>query len=203
MRAALAAVIIAASTLAAAAQPIRDDRYFVAWGGMGQDVIKAMRCAHRPCRHVTRQRHRSRAPRTVPVPKPRPKALARGLVEEVQKGAAEAAKPISGLAAVAGRYLGGNPTGWRRAWCGNFMRLVVRQAGLPDHKGGNLARNWSHYGRASSARVGAIGVMPHHVGIVIGRCRGGGILLRSGNHGRRVGDGCYAARRFIAFRSTS
>lgn len=184
----LVAILLGCASVANAA-PIRDDRYFVAWGGMGQDVVRAVRCAPpRACRQgrPLRGKKRSHTHRTVIADK----SLARGFVSEVN----------TGLAAIAKQYLGSNPTGWRRAWCGNFMRLVVRQAGLPDHKGGNLARNWRTYGSPSGPSPGAIGVMRHHVGIVIGRCRGGRIALRSGNHGRRVADGCYAASRFIAFR---
>jgi hypothetical protein len=105
---------------------------------------------------------------------------------------------VSDLAARAAVYLGGNPTGWARAWCGKFLRMVVPQDPGPAF---DRARNWSRYGRPSGPAPGAIGVMPHHVGIVIGRCADGRIHLRSGNHNRRVGDGCYAAGRFIAFRS--
>jgi hypothetical protein len=102
------------------------------------------------------------------------------------------------LAARAGAYLGGNPTGWARVWCGKFMRMIVPQDPGPAF---NVARNWSRYGKPSSPAPGAIGVLPHHVGVVLGRCADGRIHLRSGNHNRRVGDGCYAASRFIAFRS--
>jgi hypothetical protein len=105
----------------------------------------------------------------------------------------------SALASVAGRYLGGNPTGWGRVWCGVFMRLVVRQAGLPDNPAGNLARSWAHYGRPTGAQPGAIAVMPHHVGIVLA-IQGDRVLVRSGNHGHRVADGWYPARRIIAYR---
>jgi hypothetical protein len=106
--------------------------------------------------------------------------------------------PFSDLAARAAAYLGRNPTGWARVWCGKFLRMIVPSDPGPAF---NAARAWRHYGRASAPQPGAIGVMPHHVGIVLGRCADGRIHLRSGNHNRRVGDGCYAAGRFIAFRS--
>jgi hypothetical protein len=103
-----------------------------------------------------------------------------------------------GLAARAGRYLGTNPTGWRRVWCGRFLRMIVPRDPGPAF---DAARSWARYGSAAHGPVpGAIGVMPHHVGIVLGRCADGRVLMRSGNHNRTVGDGCYAARRFIAFR---
>jgi uncharacterized protein (TIGR02594 family) len=106
------------------------------------------------------------------------------------------------LASVAGRYMGGNPTGWARVWCGAFMRLVVRQAGLPDNPAGNLARSWARYGRPSGPQPGAIAVMPHHVGIVLA-ADGDRVLIRSGNHGHRVADGWYSASRIIAYRVPS
>lgn len=107
-------------------------------------------------------------------------------------------RAFSGLAARAGQYLGTNPTGWARVWCGKFLRLIVPRDPGPAY---DVARNWKHYGAPAHGPVaGAIGVMPHHVGIVLGRCEGGGVLLRSGNHRKRVGDGCYSAARFIAFR---
>lgn len=155
----------------------------VAQGASPADVTRAMQ--RKPAR--AKKQRQQRQPRQLA----EPLTLARGFANEVAS---------TGLGAIAGRYLGGNPTGWRRLWCGNFMRLVVRQAGLPDLPSGNVARSWAGYGHPSGAVPGAIGVMRGHVGIVIGRCAGG-VLLRSGNHNRRVGDGCYALGRFIAFRS--
>ena len=106
---------------------------------------------------------------------------------------------FGGLAERAGRYLGTNPTGWARVWCGKFLRMVVPSDPGPAF---NVARNWKHYGSSAPGPVaGAIGVMPHHVGIVLGRCEGGGVWLRSGNHNKTVGDGCYSAAHFIAFRA--
>jgi hypothetical protein len=111
---------------------------------------------------------------------------------------ARAWRGVGGAAERAGRYLGTNPTGWARVWCGRFLRMIV-----PSDPGTafNVARTWARYGSAAPGPVaGAIGVMPHHVGIVLGRCPNGQVLLRSGNHKRTVGDGCYAQHRFIAFR---
>ena len=107
--------------------------------------------------------------------------------------------PVSGgLAEKAARYLGGNPTGWARRWCGRFLRMIVPRDPGPAF---DRARAWARYGAPAGPSPGAIGVMRHHVGIVLGRCADGRIHLRSGNHNRRVGDGCYAARRFIAWRA--
>lgn len=114
-----------------------------------------------------------------------------------------AAGAVGRLAERAGRYLGTNPTGWARLWCGRFLRMLMPRDPGPAF---NAARNWSRFGYdAGGPRPGAIGVLTRkgggHVGIVLGRCADGSILLRSGNHRGRVGDGCYAPSRFIAFRT--
>lgn len=168
------------------------DRY-VRIAQSAYDVTRAIGCPPPACQRGRVSKSRIKRPKPAPVRNklaPPSLTLAGGIKREVN----------SAIASIAGGYMGGNPTGWRSRWCGNFMRLVVRQAGLPDHPTGNLARNWRTYGRAALAQAGSIGVMRSHVGIVIGRCPDGRILLRSGNHGRRVGDGCYAVSRFIAFR---
>ena len=106
----------------------------------------------------------------------------------------------SNLAATAQQYIGRNPTGMRRRWCGAFMRRVVRQSGLPDNPNGNLSRSWASYGRAAApGTTGAIAVMRGHVGIVTGTCERGYQVL-SGNHNRTTGYGCYPASRIIAWR---
>lgn len=107
----------------------------------------------------------------------------------------------SNLVASMGRHLGGNPTGWRRAWCGQYLGMIARQNGLQPPPGYQLARNWARAGRdAGGPKPGAIMVMPHHVGVVIKPLGGGRVLVRSGNHGRRVADGVYLTRRAIAWR---
>jgi hypothetical protein len=88
--------------------------------------------------------------------------------------------------AVARRYLGGNPTGWARVWCGAFMRLVMRAAGYPDLPTGNLATAWARYGRASAPQPGAVVVWPHHVGLITAVHRNGLATVISGNDGHRV-----------------
>ena len=88
--------------------------------------------------------------------------------------------------AIARRYLGGNPTGWARAWCGAFMRLVMRAAGYPDLPSGNLAAAWARYGRPSAPQPGAIVVWPHHVGLITAVHGEGLATVISGNDARRV-----------------
>ena len=98
------------------------------------------------------------------------------------------------------RFLGSrNPTGFRGAWCGAFMAMVARREGRSIPPSPLLARSWARAGRPSGPVVGAIAVLPHHVGVVAA-VKPGKVLLVSGNHGHRVGVGWYAARRVIAYR---
>ena len=125
-------------------------------------------------RNATQRRHRG----------PRPSA-ARGLRDDAR---AEAGAPIAGdsTIAVARRYLGRNPTGWARAWCGAFMRLVMRGAGYPDLPSGNVASAWTHYGRPGLPQPGALVVWPHHVGLITAVYGDVRATVISGNDGRRV-----------------
>jgi hypothetical protein len=177
MRALLATLAVAGAIVtgcvAARAQVMADERYSVAMMS-ASDVIRALRCA--PPFGCKRQRSKPQRANT----------------------------PFSfsfadGLAARAAPHLGRNPTGWTRAWCGRFLRMIVPSDPGPSF---DAARNWARYGRdAGGPAPGTIGVMAHHVGIVLGRCDDGSVLMRSGNHNRTVGDGCYPPHRFIAFRS--
>jgi hypothetical protein len=94
----------------------------------------------------------------------------------------------------------GRPRGCPSAWCACYLEKILREAGLPS-LGSNAARDFAHYGRkAYAGQVGAIMVMPHHVGVVVGKCSDGRVKLVSGNHGSRVGTGCYSISRAIAWR---
>jgi len=66
-------------------------------------------------------------------------------------------------------------------WCGWWMR--TQKGGGPEL---NLARNWASWGRPSKARVGAVVVWSHHVGMITGRNAGGQWIVKSGNDGGRV-----------------
>jgi hypothetical protein len=95
------------------------------------------------------------------------------------------------------RDVGRNPTGMSHKWCGRQMAMWIG-------KGGNTAISYRSVGRPSGARVGAIAVMAHHVGIVTS-VGPGYVTLVSGNHsgksGRRVvGIGRYPISRILAFR---
>lgn len=89
------------------------------------------------------------------------------------------------LVSEARSYIGTNPTGWSRVWCGHFVDMILRRTG---HKGGgNLAKAYAHYGqRVSGPRVGAIAVMARHgggghVGVVSGVDGRGNPIVVSGN----------------------
>ena len=139
------------------------------------------------------------------------KAHEHGLVQaEPNHGAARAITEseldspdtANALVALAMRYDGKNPTGWSHNWCARYLDMVLQEAGYPS--GGNLARGYASYGQPTPARVGAIAVMPNHVGVVafVGDDY---VILVSGNHGgnsghRTVGLGRYALSRITTFR---
>ncbi len=82
------------------------------------------------------------------------------------------------------------------AWCGWWMRqhLGVRDAAY------NLARNWAHWGHATSAHIGAIVVWSHHVGIITGGSPGNWVVT-SGNDGHAVRSRRRSVAGAIAFRA--
>jgi hypothetical protein len=86
---------------------------------------------------------------------------------------------MSGYERLAGnadrRGYGGRPS----AWCGWQMRHLVDSDPGPQF---NLARNWSRWGHAGPAGVGAVVVWPHHVGKIVGQ-EGGKWIIQSGNDG--------------------
>jgi uncharacterized protein (TIGR02594 family) len=100
------------------------------------------------------------------------------------------------------RYIGTNPTGRRRLWCGAFMDKILRDTG--HRGGGNLALGYLHYGRRiSGPRVGAIAVMRRrgggHVGVVSGIDANGNPILISGNHNHTVAEAAYPRSRIVAY----
>ena len=103
----------------------------------------------------------------------------------------------SQLIRLAMEHLGANPTGWTHNWCGRFLAMTLEAAGHTG--GGNLAAGYADYGLPAKAQVGAIAVMPHHVGIVtaVGPDY---VVLLSGNHAHKVGVGRYASNKIIAYR---
>jgi uncharacterized protein (TIGR02594 family) len=109
----------------------------------------------------------------------------------------------SSLVSTARDYLGTNPTGRGRLWCGAFMDLVLRKTGHAG--GGNLARAYASYGtRVSGPQVGAIAVMGRrggggHVGVVSGVDANGNPIIISGNHNRTVAETVYPRGRISAY----
>jgi uncharacterized protein (TIGR02594 family) len=106
------------------------------------------------------------------------------------------------LVAEARKYIGTNPTGRKRLWCGAFMDMVLERTG--HEGGGNLARGYSHYGRrVSGPQVGAIAVMGRrgggHVGVVSGIDADGNPIIVSGNHNRTVAESVYPRSRILAY----
>ena len=90
------------------------------------------------------------------------------------------------------RYHDGRPG----AWCGWWMR---QHLGVAD-RAYNLARNWAHWGHATSAHVGAVVVWSHHVGVITGGSPGNWIVT-SGNDGHAVRSRRRSVSGAIAFRA--
>jgi uncharacterized protein (TIGR02594 family) len=115
----------------------------------------------------------------------------------------------SSLVAEARKYLGTNPTGRGRLWCGAFMDLILKRTGHPG--GGNLALGYEHYGtRVSGPQVGAIAVMGRrgraaggsrggHVGVVAGVDANGNPIIVSGNHNHTVAEAVYPKGRIAMY----
>ena len=125
-----------------------------------------------------------------------------GAVNATNGAKLESPDTANALVALAMRYDGNNPTGWSHNWCAHYLNVVLQEAGYPS--GGNLAREYASYGQPTPARVGAIAVIPHHVGVV-GFVGDDYVILVSGNHGgssghRTVGLGRYAMSRITTFR---
>jgi hypothetical protein len=134
------------------------------------------------------------APRTISQPSP-VGAASRGCApretcDSVVSGGSQ-------LIRLAMEHLGDNPTGWSHNWCGRFLAMTLEQAGYRG--GSNLAAAYADYGLPAYAQVGAIAVMPHHVGIVTA-VGPGYVVLVSGNYGHKVGVGRYASNEIIAYR---
>jgi uncharacterized protein (TIGR02594 family) len=104
------------------------------------------------------------------------------------------------LLAAASRFLGGgNFTHFRGPWCAAAVGRWLSIAGYRRLRS-LRAIDYARYGRRSGPRPGALAVMRHHVGIVVGVSRRG-VLLLSGNHRHRVSLGVYPRRRIVAYRS--
>ncbi|MCD7059681.1 hypothetical protein [Pelagibacterium xiamenense] len=93
------------------------------------------------------------------------------------------------------------PTGCPGRWCACYMDAVLVRSGLQP-LGSNRAVDFAGYGEpAEPGTVGAIMVMPHHVGVVVGLCDNGQVQIVSGNYSNTVALGCYSPSRAIAWRA--
>ena len=91
----------------------------------------------------------------------------------------------------------GRQSGWPHAWCGAWL---AQHFGIGGQKARELwlARNWLRFPK-TSAHVGAVAVMRHHVGIVTDVDPNGNPVILSGNHNNRVGTGVYPRNRILAY----
>lgn len=111
-----------------------------------------------------------------------------------------------GLLQIAKRYLGTNPTGWNRVWCGRFMAMIAPKAEKALKAMGlnpNWARDWAKLpGAKSVGKIGDIVVLTRgrggHIGVLAG-WKGSNPIIVSGNHNRVVGTGVYSKHRVLAY----
>jgi len=97
--------------------------------------------------------------------------------------------------------LGGRrPKGCPSKWCACYMDQILAKAGF-EIRGSHRAKDFAKYGKkAKPIQVGSIMVMPHHVGVVMGKCDDGRVKIISGNYSKKVAVGCYSAKKAIAWR---
>jgi len=81
------------------------------------------------------------------------------------------------------------------AWCGCWLRHAL---GVTSRQF-NLAREWAHWGKSTTAHVGAVVVWRHHVGLISGGSPGNWIIT-SGNDGHAVRSRRRSIAGAIAFR---
>lgn len=148
MKTALAAaflVLLFASVQGATAQP-RDDRYFVAWGGMAPDVVKAVRASRKAkAKGHAKRSHRAPAQRA-------PLSLAHGVRREV-------ARAFGQPSFVRGRLV-----------CAVNVGRALAARGIKG-TGSALAMSYRTWGHASAPVPGAVAVFSRgrkggHVAIV-------------------------------------
>jgi uncharacterized protein (TIGR02594 family) len=91
------------------------------------------------------------------------------------------------------------PSGCPSAWCGCWLSLEVFGKNIRELW---LAKNWLKF-RHTSPSVGSVAVMSRrgggHVGIVTAFDEKGNPIIKSGNHGHRVGIGTYPKSRILAY----
>jgi uncharacterized protein (TIGR02594 family) len=109
------------------------------------------------------------------------------------------AAPTSNVLAEARRYLGrGNVTGSHRAWCADFVNMVLRQTGHLSSSSGMPQSLLSVGTRTSTPRPGDLVVMRGHVTIFAGY-GGRGFVGLGGNQHHRVALSNFSLRSVVAF----
>lgn len=91
----------------------------------------------------------------------------------------------------------GQPKGCPSAWCGCYL---AHYFGMPHRKDLWRARNWAKVGKPTRPKIGAIVVWPNHVGVIVGKKKGGWVI-KSGNDNNRVRIRVRPIHRAIAFRT--
>lgn len=93
------------------------------------------------------------------------------------------------------------PRGCPGRWCACYMDTALARAGLQP-LGSSRARDFANYGEtAEPGALGAIMVVRSHVGVVVGACENGDVMIVSGNYSNKVALGCYSTDRAIAWRA--
>src|SRR5665647_627206 len=170
----------------------------------GSAMARPLKASQRPQAATQPQDNRSADAQPYPMAGTEPsagtttKSRSQGRVTRTHTGDAFGGLTSNSLVSEARRYLGTNPTGRGRQWCGAFMDLVLKKTGHAG--GGNLAIAYARYGtRVSGPQVGAIAVMNHHVGVVSGIDPNGNPIIVSCNHNRTVAESVYPRGRIAAY----
>lgn len=122
-----------------------------------------------------------------------------GIRFEMRAGAPIAETGATDVIREALRFVGsGNPTGIRAAWCAFFVSMVLRATGHRPLPNGLSYSALSYGPHLAGPRVGALIVLPHHVGFVAG-VSGDRVTMLSGNWGRRVALAVLPIRAAIAY----
>ena len=105
------------------------------------------------------------------------------------------------VVAEAARYVGsGNPTGFREAWCRDFINMVLERTGHRLADKSHVVAGALNLGpRVASPASGDLAVMRGHVTIFVGWAGQGTFLGLGGNQGHRVRVSRFALRSVVAF----
>jgi hypothetical protein len=177
----LTTAVLCLLAFGAVAQPARaqsrDDRYFIAWGGMASDVVKAVRASRK-----AKAKAKAKRSRRAPAP---PLTLARGFRREV-------AQAFGQPAFVRGRLI-----------CAVNVGRALQARGIKG-TGSALAKSYLHWGRPSGPTPGAVAVFSRgrggHVAIVQSVRADGTVIYLNPSSSRQAWTIGPYRRRPIAFR---